>query len=149
MLRKLWEIMPNCVFLFSSSERSLWGEGQPIQIGGVSQGAALVLIKQELGRSLTSQDQAAAEAICLSLNGHPLEILQQIASVRENKEWLADVAGRIKANPSPEARTRHLLGSLSSPQRTVLTALAALGGIGSLRSTSISDRGCSEYTKRS
>jgi hypothetical protein len=128
-IEKLWEVAPNCVFLFSSFERNLWGEGQPIQIGGVSQDAAILLMERELGRSLTSQERSAAEAICASLNGHPLEILQQISGVREGTEWLADVAGRLHKNPSPQARVKQLLDSLSKPQRLVLLALAALGGV--------------------
>ena len=126
---KLGEIAPNCVFAFTSSERSLWGEGQPIQVGGLSPDAALDLIERELKRSLTAQEQAAAKAICSSLNGHPLEILQQIAGARESREWLADVAGRVQKNTSQKARIEQSLKPLSQQKRSILAALAALGGI--------------------
>jgi hypothetical protein len=127
-IEKLWEIAPNCVYVFSSVERHLW-EGQPIQVGGISQDGALALIERELGRSLTDREQIAAEALCTSLNGCPLEILQQLAGVYENKECLANVAGRVQKNTSPKARIEQLLKPLSQPQRAVLAALAALGGI--------------------
>lgn len=128
-IEKLGEIAPNCVFAFTSLERSLWGEGQPIQVGGLSSRAALDLIQRKLQRSLTPQEQAAAEAICTSLNGHPLEILQQIAGVCEGKEWLADVAGRVQKNASQKGRVEQLLKPLDRQKRSVLAALAALGGI--------------------
>jgi|GEM_PF-809332 len=130
-IEKLGETAPNCVFAFTSSERSLWGEGQPIQVGGLSLDAALDLIKRELKRSqsLTAQEQAAATAIYAGLNGHPLEILQHIVGVRESKEWLADVAGRVQKNTSQKARTEQLLKPLDQQKRSILAALAALGGI--------------------
>lgn len=128
-IEKLGAIAPNCVFAFTSSERSLWGEGQPIQVSGLSSDGALDLIERELQRLLTSQERAAAEAICTSLSGHPLEILQQISGVRENKEWLADVAGRVQKNTSQNARIEQLLKPLDQQKRSVLAALAALGGI--------------------
>ncbi|KAM3116329.1 NB-ARC domain-containing protein [Phormidesmis sp. 146-33] len=128
-IEKLGETAPNCVFAFTSSERSLWGEGHPIQVGGLSLDASLDLIERELKRSLTAQEQAAVTAICTDLNGHPLEILQHIAGVRESKEWLADVAGRVQKNTSQKARTEQLLKPLSQQKRSILAALAALGGI--------------------
>lgn len=128
-IEKLGEIAPNCVFAFTSSDRSLWGEGQPIQIAGLSSDAALALVERELQRSLTAQEQAAVVTICTSLNGHPLEILQQLVGVRENKECLTDVASRVQKNTSHKARIEQLLQPLTTQQRSVLLALAALGGI--------------------
>ncbi|MBD2038802.1 hypothetical protein H6F76_28015 [Leptolyngbya sp. FACHB-321] len=130
-IEKLGETAPNCVFAFTSLERSLWGEEQPIQVSGLSSNAALDLIGQELKRSqsFTDQEQAAVTAICSSLNGHPLEILQQIVGVRESKESLADVARRVQRNPSQKARIEHLLKPLDQQKRSILAALAALGGI--------------------
>ena len=130
-IEKLGETAPNCVFAFTSLERSLWGEGRPIQVSGLSLDAALDLMKRELKRSqsLTAQEQAAATTICTGLNGHPLEILQHIAGMHESKEWLADVAGRVQKNTSQKARTEQLLKPLGQQKRSILAALAALGGI--------------------
>jgi len=126
---QLQEIAPHCVFLISSLERKLYGAGQPVHVSGISQDAALSLIERELKRSLNLQEQAAAKVLHTSLNGHPLEILQHIAGVRENKEWLADVADRVQKNASQPTRVETLLKPLSQEQRSVLAALAALGGI--------------------
>ncbi|MCY7320901.1 MAG: hypothetical protein LH660_03645, partial [Phormidesmis sp. CAN_BIN36] len=131
-IEKLWEIAPNCVFLFTSLERNLW-EGQSIRMGGISLDGALSLIKRDLGRrSLTPQECKAAESLCMVLNGHPLEILQQIARVREGIESLAEAAHRVKSAASGKTRVGQLLGFLNQPQRVVLAALAAMGGVGLL-----------------
>lgn len=127
-IEKFWEIAPNCVYMFSSLERNLWEE-KPIQVGGISQDSALALIERELERSLTDQEKSAAQAIFDAMNGHPLEILQQIAGVRGSKEWLADVASRVQKVTSPKARVKQLLKPLDQQKRSILAALAALGGI--------------------
>ena len=129
-IEKLGAIAPNCVFAFTSSERSLWGEGQPIQVSGISPDAAFLLIECELGRSLPPQSRKIAESLCVALKGHPLEILQQIANVREETESLTDVAHRVESTSSEKARIGQLLDLLKKEQRSVLVALAAMGGIG-------------------
>lgn len=128
-IEQLQEIAPDCVFLISSPERKLYGAEQSVQVGGISQDAALSLIERDLERSLNAQEQAAAKVLHTSLNGHPLEILQQIAGVRENKEGLADVASRLQKNTSQFTRVETLLQPLNQQQRSVVAAMAALGGV--------------------
>lgn len=128
-IEQLWEVVPNCVFLFASQEQNLWGEGRPILVRGLAVDKALLLMERDLNRTLNAQERKAAESICSLLGGHPLEVLQQIAQVREGTETLDKVIRRIQSVSSPRERIQQLVGLLNVQQRSVLAALAALGGI--------------------
>jgi Cdc6-like AAA superfamily ATPase len=125
-LRRMLETLaPRCIFLFTSTERSLWGKGHSILIKGLSKENALSLVEKELG-SLTSQERKMVEAIWAALGGNPLEILQQTARVHEGKETLEEVVHRVQLKPSFEQRTKELLNCLGKDQYQILEALAAL-----------------------
>lgn len=128
-IEQLWKVVPNCVFLFASQEQNLWGEGRPIPVRGLAVDKALLLMERDLNRTLNAQEHKVAESICSLLDGHPLEVLQQIAQVREGTETLDKVIRRIQSVSSPRERIQQLIGLLNVQQRSALAALAALGGI--------------------
>jgi hypothetical protein len=119
---------PGCIFLLASSERRLWGEGRAVALRGLPADDGLALIERELGRPLSPEERPAAQALCATLEGHPLRLLQAAALVREEGLTLAEVAGRMQAPAPAEALTAQVLSSLSEPERRVVAALAALGG---------------------
>ncbi len=119
---------PGCVFLLASAARRLWGEGRAVALHGLPPDDGLALVERELGRPLSPQERSVAQALCATLEGHPLRLLQAAALVREERLTLAEVAGRMQAPAPAEALTAQTLGSLSEPERRVVAALAALGG---------------------
>jgi hypothetical protein len=122
----LMDAAPACSFLLASLERRLWGEGRPIGLDGLPTTDALALIERELGRPLTSQERPVAQALCTGLGGHPLQILQAAARVREEGLGLAEVARQVRASAPGEAVVAQVLPALSEPERRVLAVLAAL-----------------------
>jgi hypothetical protein len=136
-METLMDATPSCTFLLASPERRLWGEGHTVALHGLPTDDALALVERELGRSLSPEEQTAAQALCIALECHPLRLLQAAAMAREEGRSLADVAVRLSAHdkarrtqaPSPaEALTAEALNPLQEPERQVLAALAALSG---------------------
>jgi hypothetical protein len=125
----LMDAAPGCSFLFASAERRLWGEGRPIRLGGLPIADALALMERELRRPLTPQEKPAAQAVCTELGGHPQEILQAAALVREEGVGLAEVLNRMRTFAPGEALTTQALSILPEPERRVLAVLAALDDV--------------------
>jgi hypothetical protein len=124
----LMNAAPRCTFVLASQERSLWGEGRAVTLRGLPPSDALALVERGLGRSLTPEEQPAAQALCTALEGHPLDILQAVATAQEEDLSLADMAQRVQSAPSATELTELALKSLSEPAQRVVAALAALGG---------------------
>jgi hypothetical protein len=124
----LMDTAPACAFLLAAPERCLWGEGRAVGLRGLPPDEALALVERELGRPLTSQEQAAAQALCTALDCHPLRILQAAALAREEGLTLAEIARRVQTPSPDEALTTQILAPLPEPEQRVLAALAALGG---------------------
>ncbi len=125
----LMDAAPGCTFLLASPERRLWGEGRAVALHGLPLDDALTLVERELGRPLSPEERTAAPALCTALDGHPLRLLQAAAMAREEGRSLAEVARWTQAPSPAEALTAEALNSLSAPERQVLVALAALGGV--------------------
>ncbi|GEM_PF-1844905 len=128
----LLNVAPDLTFLLASPERCLWGEGKVEALQGLPLDDALALLKRELGRSLTSEELPAAEAICKALNGHPLELLQTVAWVGKDNRDLVSVARQVQSATSPKELLAQLLESLPEPDKRVLALLAALAGVAML-----------------
>lgn len=127
-VQALMDAAPRCVFLLTCSEPRLLGEGRTVTLRGLPSADALRLVEREIGRSLTSEERSAAQALCTALEGHPLRLIQAAALAREGGHTLADVA-RLAQPPSPaQSITARTLHSLSKPEQQVLAVLAVLGG---------------------
>ncbi|BAT51200.1 AAA ATPase [Nostoc sp. NIES-3756] len=118
--------LPSFTFLFTAGERQLWGEGQPVKLGGLPLNDALALVARELGHPLSQAERADAESLCIALDGHPLKILQAVALVKEEDLSLAAIAKRFQTATN-SSWVEKLLSSLKKPQRLILALLAALG----------------------
>ncbi|MFN8453272.1 MAG: choice-of-anchor D domain-containing protein [Anaerolineae bacterium] len=124
----LLDVAPNCAFLLASPERHLWGEGRAITLPGLPSAEAVALLERELGRSLTTEEQPAAQDICAALEGQPLLIVQVAALVREKEPPLAQIVQHLQRAIPAEALSAQVLALLSPQERQVVGALAALGG---------------------
>ncbi|MDJ0620820.1 MAG: PT domain-containing protein [Calothrix sp. MO_192.B10] len=124
---ELTNALPNFIFIIASSERYFWGEGCSIMLSGLPLNDSIILVKRELGRELTLEENSAAEALCTILNGHPQQILKAAARVSEENISLVKVSQQIKSTSPTKALDWEILKSLSQPQRLTLETLTALG----------------------
>ncbi|MBC1224840.1 hypothetical protein GNF10_30265 [Nostoc sp. UCD121] len=130
--------LPSFTFLFAAGERQLWGEGQPVKLGGLPLNDALALVARELGHPLGQEERADAESLCIALDGHPLKILQAVALVNQEDLSLAVIAQRFKTATN-SSWVEKLFSSLKKPQRLILALLAAFGANIALASQQIAD----------
>ncbi len=116
--------VPQCIFIFASLERCLWGEGRCIELEGLPTSEALTLIERELGRRLTSREQPLAETFCQRIKGQPLFVIQAAALVRQGRTF-TEIGDRF--GESEAVAVRATLNQLTPPQQRLLSVLAALG----------------------
>jgi hypothetical protein len=115
---------PQCVFIFASPERCLWGEGCCIQLDGLPVSEALILIERELGRPLEVSERSIAQEFCQRVKGSPLYLIQAAALVRQGKKF-TEIGDRFRE--SEDAFLEFLLTELTDSQRCILALLAASG----------------------
>ncbi len=115
---------PQCVFIFASLERCLWGEGRCIELEGLPTQEALTLIERELGRRLAAQEKSIAESFCQKSKGHPLLVIQAAALVRQGRTF-AEIENQFYGSEALVVETK--LNRLTDLQQRVLSLLAALG----------------------
>ena len=126
---RIMNVAAACTFLIGSAERHLWGsEVRATHLAGLTAEDVKTLIDRELGRSLTPDEALAVEPITAAFGGNPLRILQEVAMAQSNGRSLTSVAQDLRSDGSPEKFAAHIAGSLSSPQRRVLSALAIFNG---------------------
>lgn len=121
----LLDVAPNCTFILSSTERHLWNDGRALALHGLPAEQGIALIERELGRPLDGAERQAAPALCQSLSGHPLRLLQLAADAREEGHSLVELA---RKGQTPQGATTQALSALDDPQKRLLATLAALGG---------------------
>lgn len=124
----LMNAAPDSIFLLASLERSLWGEVRAVSLKGLALDDALMLVERELERTLNPEERPAAQTLCTSLDGHPLRILQALAGVREEGRSLVEVSQLMQSGSPNEVLTKQV-SSLPEPERRVLAAMVALGGV--------------------
>ncbi|HEX6700063.1 MAG TPA: hypothetical protein VF101_04965 [Gaiellaceae bacterium] len=127
-LQQLLADVPGCRFVVGSRSRILW-DGAGISLTGLELDDALKVVEQELGRPLHEIEAEPARRICVALSGHPLEIRQATAIVREDGSSLADVAAGLPSSGGGSALAKLALDRLTEDQRRILEALAAFGGV--------------------
>jgi hypothetical protein len=84
---ELINFVPQSVFLFTSPERCLWGEGCCVELQGLPLQEALTLIERELKRELTPSERTCAEALHQLKSGQPLFLIQSAALARDGKPF--------------------------------------------------------------
>lgn len=125
----LLNVLRSSVFVFSSIERSLWGEGQPVLLRGLPEQEAVMLFQQEVGRLLSEEEQSAVSQICILLQGHPLHILQAASLINERSKPISQLLEELQRDHPEKSILRVSLDGLTEDQKSMLTLLAAAGGM--------------------
>lgn len=120
---------PNSLFILSSTERSLWGEGEVIPLRGLPENESIKLFEKELSRSLSEQEKITAIKICAMLQGHPLQILQAASLARDSGRPVEYILSEITNEKTDDKSMAYMtMASLSDSEKQVLALLAAAGG---------------------
>lgn len=122
----LFASLPNCVFLLAARDRTLWGSGQALSVGGLDKDAAVELFEGEIGRVLAAGEQPAFEQLWLSLRGNPLGLTQAAAAVRDQHQSLAALVGADSVTPPGERIIGQLLSGFSPDEQKILGLLATV-----------------------
>lgn len=125
----LLNAIPNSLFLFSSSERSLLGEGEVIQLQGLPEKESLRLFEKELSRPLADPEKTTVTKICSALNGHPLQILQAAALAKDSGKPVENILNRIISETAENKSMVYMgMASINEQEKQILAILAAAGG---------------------
>ena len=120
---------PNSLFILSSTERSLWGEGEVIPLRGLPENESIKLFEKELSRSLSEQEKITVIKICAMLQGHPLQILQAASLARDSGRPVEYILSEIANEKTDDKSMAYMtMASLSDSEKQVLALLAAAGG---------------------
>jgi LysM repeat protein len=126
-LEALMDIAPGCLFLWTGGERRLWLDGESHELGGLPPADGLALFERALGRSLTAAERATAVTLCATLEGHPGQIIQAAALLREERETLPALLARLHGRNPADLLTISLYDPLPKEEKRLLASLAALG----------------------
>ena len=128
-VERLLNYLPQSVVVLGSSKRSLWGLGRSIQLPGLTTVAGAQLMERELGRTLRTDERAAAESLVTALGGHPLRIQQVVAHLVERGSLITEAADDTSSLVNANAFVSQTLERLTPIQRQVLGLLATLRGV--------------------
>lgn len=124
----LLDVMPNSVFILSSTERSIWGEGQSIDLDGLPEEYSLQLFERELGRLLNVEERPIATKICRILLFHPLRILQTASMIREDGLPISEAFTKLTETRSQSPALEITLQKSNETQKKIFSLLAVSGG---------------------
>ncbi|XVQ06994.1 AAA family ATPase [Spirillospora sp. CA-255316] len=119
-LRTLLAAMPTSDLVVASRERTLFGDGQDLELHGLDAGPARELLTRELGRELAGDESQAATELWRATGGRPAALVRAAAATR---------AAGTALNVDPSALTGALAAGLDAPARAVLSLLCALDGV--------------------
>ena len=120
---------PSSIFILSSKERSLWGEGEVISLQGLPESESLKLFERELSRPLNEQEKPTVKKICSLLQGYPLQILQAASLARDSGKPLENILSEITNEKTENKSMAYLsMANLSDSEKQIIALLAAAGG---------------------
>lgn len=105
--------------LYSAAQRSLWGEGPTLPLGGLGHDDASALLAQQLGRPLRADELPVAAELWRATAGSPGQLLRAVAEERlHHPAELADLLPNV-------------LAELTAAEQEVLSLLdlAGAGGV--------------------
>ncbi len=127
-VQALIAVMPLSCFILASVERSLWGDGKKVFLGGLPEHHRMELFEAELGRPLSEDEKVDARFICDYLQGHPLKIIQTASLVAMKGRTIAEIRQQFQKAITPFAWQSALVNTLDESQQRVLAVLGASGG---------------------
>ncbi|MBN8582366.1 MAG: ATP-binding protein [Anaerolineae bacterium] len=122
------DVMPKSLFVISSTERLLWGEGQSISLDGLPEGESLQLFERELGRGLTPEERPIALQICIILLTHPLRILQTASMIREDGLSIPQAFQTLTTTRTQAPTVEMAVQKSNDTQKKIFSLLAVAGG---------------------
>ena len=137
-LLQLINYAPACLFVTTSTERRLWGEGHSRTLSKLADREILALIEQTIERPLSRSERESAVEIGRVLEGHPLSLLRVAAEIKGGRSLevqLNQLRERQNADLTPLDISKEYLSSLSKADRRVLDVLVVLNGIPATAST--------------
>lgn len=78
----LLDCVPDATVVFTTGHRTLWTDGQTLELGGLSEESGLALITRLLDRPLAAEERAAATQLWQAGDGSPLALLRAVAGAR-------------------------------------------------------------------
>ncbi len=126
---RILDAVPNSLFLLSSAERSLWGEGEVIRLDGLPENESLKLFEKEFSHPLNDAGKQIAINICSALHGHPLQILQAASLARDSGRPLEGILRELTDEKAGNKSMVYMgMSNLTEPEKQALALLAAAGG---------------------
>jgi pSer/pThr/pTyr-binding forkhead associated (FHA) protein len=119
---------PKCTFILASSKKCLSQDGRIIELDDFESEDAVVLFGKVLGRALKAEELALVKMICSVLRNNPARIIQAASHVRGMQLSIGGVAGVLNVVAPLDGLHNMIIKSLSEPERSVLSVLAALDG---------------------
>lgn len=127
-ISSLMNVAPGCTFVAVTKTRSLLGETVALTLKGLPTADAVSLFQKELGRSLLTEEENGARAICESVDCIPLLVLRAAHETREQNRSLLDVVSESKLTPGDQRLAAAEIKSSSADERKVLAVLAVFAG---------------------
>ena len=125
-VQSLMNVAPNCTFVAVTRDRILLGEAVDITLKGLPTADAVRLFRNELRRTLSTEEEKGAQIICESVECIPLLVLRAAHEAREQNRSLVDVISASK--PGDQTLTESEVNSSSEDEKKVLAALAVFDG---------------------
>jgi hypothetical protein len=127
-VQALIAVMPLSCFILASLERSLWGDGKIVLLGGLPEHERVELFEKELGRSLSEEEKTDVQLICSHLHGNPLKIIQTASLVTSTRKTISEVKEQFQSDSDPLVLEKELFNGLGESQQKALAVLGASGG---------------------
>jgi energy-coupling factor transporter ATP-binding protein EcfA2 len=100
---ELLDGLPDASVIFTSVRRSLWGNGDAVELRGLDRGAALELLASMLNRQLAEDERGVATELWHATDGSPLQLLRAAGRGRLSRAGeLAALLPRTLAALDPE-----------------------------------------------
>ena len=140
-MERLLGAIPSGTFVLISTTRLYWQEVAAIALKGLPLPETTTLIQNELGRSLSESEAAAAKHLWQALDGNPLQIRRAAAKAKaleqenpdDDSQALILLVQSMQSSPNSSDPETALFQSstrrLSKAQKTALSLLGAMAGI--------------------
>ena len=122
---RLRNCAPNCTFVMAD-ERSEMTEGAMVQLAGLPEADARILLERRLKRPLSADEQPAAHDIWTSVGGNPLLLIQAAALVDGGQTTVVALAQKLQLDGPSQLGTEAIAAS-TTDEKQLLATLASLG----------------------
>lgn len=126
-LEALLDAAPNSLFVVAALERTLWSDGEAVELHGLEYEDARALYEARLRRPLAGGEPAQIAVRWRELAGRPLQLVKDAERMRSVARPLA-ASGLAPASAAHDLAAQVAAG-LPQAERELLAATAALGGV--------------------